>query len=588
MRVGSVQKTIVLAALAGAISSCGKIVSADSPVELVVDARSHAGRVRPIWDEINLWKLQLLFGVQHPDAARWWGPDWMKRHLPWVRYGRVLTVVGGNYAPEIAPWCDRGVTSPEHPDAHEGECGKDGVPGWAAENELVRTTDGSTVVDYTPLRTAVERLLTSGIRPHLNLSAAPSIFTGHVVDFSHYHWNAEPVRDLDAWRAYVDGAFRAIADLQPRGWRVSIINEPNCLTLVGWQREVRHIGFNGTPEQYGLIFTATAETVRKAAPGVRLHAGNYVTSATFPGEENLAAYLGALRDEMNAKRTVAWSDLDAISLSLYETRDTSVYEFVPVRLARLTAAQDAAGLPPKPIKVDELEVHPGIIDAFNARGEQRFETTLYAASWHAEALRAFIDDGRIVSVAPWFDRMLDMFTWHVYPKYRTYQLFGLLAGQLDPVERDGAVEPVLSGRHGGLVRVDVSGQAAPPIEAPHLDPVQARSVGALATRQGDVLRMLVVHHQNEPLPDAAVAWRRTRQVRLTARNVSPGAYTIRHLSIGGPDGSIWNGSDTTPLRWVDDGCRVANHGTITIDEGRSMSANTVWLFEARRRPRCPR
>ena len=546
------------------------------------------GLVRPIWDEVNLWKLHGLFGIDHPDPASWWGPRWMRRHLPWVRYGRVLTALGGNYAPQIAPWCDRGVATPEHPDTWTGDCGVDGEPGPAAKNELARVVDGRTEIDYRPFHVAVARLLASGIRPHLNISAAPAAFTGGTVDFSHYHWNAVPVRDLAAWRGFVAGAFGAVADLDPRGWRVSIVNEPNCLTLVGWQQEVRHVGFNGTPAEYGGIFATTAAAIREIASGVRLHAGNYVTSATFPGEENLAEYLTALGRELAGVRGVGWKDVTAVSLSLYETDDTSVYELVPVRIARLRTAVRAAGLAPKPVKIDELEVHPAIVARFDARSRQRLETTLFAASWHAEALRALLDAGDVVSVAPWLTRMVDLHTWHVYPKLRTYQLFGILAGQLDADASagDGVVEPVLAARRHGLTRLAVDGNVAPPDAAPHLRPERARSVAAIATRGGDTLRILVTHHQNEPLPDAAVAWRRARRVRVVARGVSPGAYAIRHLGIGGADGAVWDGTDTTPLRWVDDGCHVARDGTVTITDMREMPANSVLLFEARRRRRC--
>ena len=51
-------------------------------------------------------------------------------------------------------------------------------------------------VDYAPFRVAMRRVLRSGVRPHLNLSATPAAFTGGHADFTHYHWNAAPV----TWR----------------------------------------------------------------------------------------------------------------------------------------------------------------------------------------------------------------------------------------------------------------------------------------------------------------------------------------------------------------------------------------------------
>src|SRR6185369_10282912 len=127
-------------------------------------------------------------------------------------------------------------------------------------------------------RTAIARVLRSGVRPHVNISAAPSLFTGGAVDFAHYHWNAAPVRDLAGWSAFVAGAFGAVADLHPERWRASIVNEANCLTLVGWEGNVQHVGFAGTPAEYGATFVTGMRALRAAAPGIAIHAGNYVTS----------------------------------------------------------------------------------------------------------------------------------------------------------------------------------------------------------------------------------------------------------------------------------------------------------------------
>ena len=255
---------------------------------------------------------------------------WIRRHAPWVRYVRLLAALGGNYAPAIAPWCDHAIAAPEHPDTQTGECGHDGVPGHAAREELVQPGDGATVVDYAPFRTALVRVLRSGVRPHLNLSSAPAVFTGGVVDFTHYHWNAAPVQDFAGWSAFVDGAFRSVADLHPERWRASITNEPNCLTLVGWEGDVRHVGFAGTPAEYARTFVTGARALRAAAPGIALHAGNYVTSTTFPGEDNLRTYLRFLGDAFAADGTVAGTDL---------TRDVAQ----PLRDARHERLRSRAG-----------------------------------------------------------------------------------------------------------------------------------------------------------------------------------------------------------------------------------------------------
>lgn len=597
-RPAAVAALVTVALAAAGIGSAirgpaDRVASTDRDVvELTVDARSHAGRVRPIWDEVNVWKLHSLFGVEHPDPARWWGNGWLRARAPWVRYARAVAALGGNYAPAIAPWCDRGIAAPEHPDTGLGECGHDGEPGSAAANELVHDDHGRRTIDYAPWRTAIARLLASGVLPHVNLSAAPAAFTGDT-DFSHYHWNAAPVRDLDAWTAFVAGAFTAVRDLDPTGWRVSIVNEPNCLTLVGWQQFVRHVGFAGGPAEYARMFVAGAAAVHAAAPGARVHAGNYVTSATFPGEDNLAAYLTALRTELDAHPEVRWDEVAATSVSLYETADTPVYEFVPVRLRRLRAALAVAGLAPRPVKVDELEILPRIAGDFAASEGQRLDTTLYAASWHAEALRQLVNAGDVVSAAPWLDRLFDLWSptrpWAPFPKAYTYELFGLLAGQLTARD-DGAGGAVVtaSGRGGGLRRLHVDGERTLEADAARLRHDRATSLGALATRTANGVRLLVVHHWNLPAPDRSGRRRAlARDVRVAARGVAPGSYAVRHLTIGGRDGVEWTGTDTTALRWHDDGCHRARGGVVELAAPRRMDANTVWLFDAVRTPRCP-
>ena len=554
-------------------------------VELEIDAQTRVGRVRPIWDETNLWKLGSLFGASHPDPALWWGPGWIRRHAPWIRYARLLAALGGNYAPAIAPWCDRGIAAREHPDTQTQECGKDGVPGSAAREELIRESDGRTVIDYTPFRVAIERVLRSGVRPHLNLSAAPAAFTGGSADFTHYHWNAAPIQDFAGWAAFVEGAFRFVADLHPERWRASITNEPNCLTLVGWEGNVQHVGFAGTPADYARTFVTGFKALRAAVPGIALQAGNYVTSTTFPGEDNLRTYLRFLGDAFAADGTTRWDDLSAMSLSLYETRDTTVYDLVPVRIARLERAAREAGLVPLPIKVDELDIHPTISDGFDAMTHQKLDRTAYAASWHAEALRQFVVAGRVKSVAPWLLRMFDLGPLAPYPKARVYQLLGVLAGQLRTVRDGDGIDVRRTPRRGGLPRLAVDGDVPPAHDGSGGPWSVTSSLATLATRTPNGLRLLVVHHQVRPVTDGAPLRRQlARRVRVRARNVAPGAYRVRVATVGTRE-SLWNGK-TTPLHWHDAGCHQARDGVVDLSPPTIMEANTVRLYEATRHQRC--
>ena len=595
--VARVAAVLLVAAALAAVGVARPAPERHDAVVLQVHVRERLGRLDPIWDETNLWKLYLRFGVHDPDPADARGEGWITRAAPWLRRGRVNAVLGGNHAPAVAAWCDHGTASPAHPEVVRGECGADGVPGPAARNELVRGDGAQRTIDYAPLRTALARLLRSGLVPHLNLSAAPQAFTGGTADFFAYHWNAAPVTDLDGWSGFVAGAFRSVADLGTAGWRASIVNEPNCLTLVGSRRDVRHVGYSGTPGDYARTFVATARAIRDAAPGVAVHAGNYVTSVTFPGEDNLPVYLQALADALAVSPDFGWDDVTAVSTSLYETPDTSLYEFVPVRLARLAAAQRAAGLAPKPVRIDELEIHASARGAYETRHAQPLDTTLYAASWHAEAMRAFVASGNVVASADWLSHSFDVERdLAPYPKARVYGLLGVLAGQLDAVPApDGSVVFAPSGRARGLARVAVDGgrtwqDSAPPrFDAAGTSGAArrtVRSLDALATRDRDTVRVLVVHHQNEMVPDASPrAAAQTRDVALAFDGLAGGAWQARALAVGGADGVRWDGSSTPAPRWLELGCTRAAGGRVALPP-RAMDANAVWLVELHRRSRC--
>ena len=188
-----------------------------------------------------------------------------------------------------------------------------------------------------------------------------------------------------------------------------------------------------------------------------------------------------------------WDDLPFVSLSLYETRDTTLYEFLPVRIARLEAAERAAGLPARPVKIDELEIHDDVRAPFEQRHGGRIDATLFAASWHAEAQRAFVASGKVGSTSGWLSHAFADDDARVpLPKVRVYEMLGLLAGQLTAHDdADGDVEFAPSGRRRGLARLAVSGERVwsgprqPRPAARGRDGARRieRSLGALATTQ---------------------------------------------------------------------------------------------------------
>lgn len=572
----------------GSVADRPDDTGARTPVAITIDAATVTGRVTPIWDEVNLWKLYGRFGLQHPAMPP---PNWLRDVLPWARYGRAVAALGGNYATAIASSCDHGTEAALHPYTRSRDCGENGAPGEAAQNELVRLVDGEPRIDYEPLRVAMERLLEAGVLPHLNISSAPAAFTAPAMDFTHYHWNASPVSDHEGWLAFVGGAFASVADLDTTNWRISIMNEANCLTLVGWDQQRRHVGYAGSPADYASTLVSTAARIRHEAPRVRFHLGNYVTSDTFPGEHNLAVYLTALGKALAAHPTLGWKHFDAISLSLYETPDTTVYEFVPARLARAAAAARAAGLPPLPFKIDELGIHSRLVDAFDEAWGHPLDPSLWAASWHAEALRVLLNAGNVVSVTPWFERLVKSNadgSRRPYPKAHVYELFGLLSGQLNASSAaDDPVRFVPTERIDGLPRLAVSGERPYPPDAPRRRSARAGSLSAIASANDDGLRVLVIHHRNRPIDDDHRARRRqAARLHVTAAQVAPGAYAVRRLAIGGPDGAAWNAGTPRPLVWLDGGCHLAHRGALPLVDDSWIETNTVWLIDARRVGTC--
>jgi hypothetical protein len=587
---------LALALLSLATSLVGSSCESSTPRRpaLVVEVSQRQGKLRPIWDEVNLWKLESWFGVHRGDPADEWGDGWLRKHAPWLRYARVVAALGGNYAPEIADACDHGRVAREHPEVI-WECGRDGNPGPSAQNEIARRIDGAWRFDYRPFRTALERVLRSGVLPHLNLSSSPSAFTGGSVDFLHYHWNAAPVTDLDGWVGFVRGAFEGVGELRPEGWRVSIVNEPNCLILDA-QGVVRNVGFAAGAEPYSRLWTKTAAALREVAPGVELHPGNYVTSATFPGEDNLGEYLGALATALPRHPELAWKDLPYVSLSLYEVRDTELFDFRSTRLARLRSAQVQSGLPPLPIKVDELGIHRDLRLPFEERTGTPLRTTLFAASWHGEALRSFLDAGDVVSVSPWLEHLFVVPQWQPLPTAQVYWLLGMLVGQLRLVTTSTG-EPSVEGTgddrgRDRLVVREEPGDTAPGERASEPaepnEPAPRSSLEALATADGDTVRVFIVHHQNELVrDDDSVRARLTRRVDLRLEGVPDGAWGIRHLSIGAPGGAIWNGERSTPFQWQPDGCVESEDGAVVAASSFELPANSVYLFEVLPHERCP-
>ena len=100
------------------------------------------------------------------------------------------------------------------------------------------------------------------------------------------------------------------------------------------------------------------------------------------------------------------------------------------------------------------------------------------------------------------------------------------------------------------------------------------------------MRVLVVHHQNQPVPDdSPLRTALARPVTLDLVGLPSGAWRARALAVG-DDGVHWDGARSSPLRWQDWGCARAEHGGVAL-AARAMPANTVWLVELERSAHCP-
>jgi len=572
-----VRLLLVIAVVAVVVSAVGDAARPRSAL-VHVQADREAGTLHACWDEINLWKLYSWFGVHRSDPADDLGDGWLRRLAPWLRYARVVAPLGGSYGPQIAKDCDHARVTAEHPSVG-WECGIDGKPGVAARNEILQWNGSGWTTDYTPFRVALQRLLRSGLKPHINLSATPVAFTGGRGDFRHYHWNARPPEDVDAWIAFVEGGFEAVSDLGLEGWRVSIINEPNCL-IPDANGDIQHVGYAGNPEAYARTWTRAAERLHRIAPGLVLHPGNYVTSATFPGEDNLDLYLAAMAKTLSASKDLSWNGFPWIGLSLYEVPDTTLSDFRSTRIRRLYRAQERNGLQPRPIKIDEMGIHHDVRQPFEERTMTNIDSTLYSGSWFAEALRSFVAAGDVASSAPWLHPLFDERDWTPRPAAYVYRMLGMLAGQLDVASApDQPLRVVESGNDDGLTRL--------PVEIVAPDRLLPSSLEALATRDHHVVRVFVVHHQPTPVTDDdPIHERLAVETNLEISGLRSAAYRMRHVSLGGRPGARWEGGALSPLEWQSDGCWEAADGTVALRAPHHMSANSVWLFELTRVPRC--
>ena len=494
-----------------------------------IEIPTGTGRViRSAWDEVNVWKLYTFFGpmgAKARQASR--EPGWLVRRLPWLTHVRVLAAIGGNTCRHIRSVCERSERTVDHP--FPPPCWE-GLDGRAAEYELLKDED-SPHLDASVWGAALDDLLRGGVKPHLNLSAAPCLLTGREHHYRDYHWNQNPVTDHGGYesllRAFANEARRRGAGPD---WRLSIVNEPNCLWIapptgerVSAPPEVARIGFLGDAPTYAAQFASTAHLLRELLPGIRLHIGNFTIGGKYPLEDNLAEYLGVLAPALD-RVGVSPGTISAISFSLYESPqhgldDLPAYKFGIVDRAR---GQDSP-FRDLPIKLDEVEIHPLVAEQFRFDTGGDIDATRWAAAWHADMAAMAIDTG-VRSLAPWLGRLIpDDELEQPLPKYWTYALLSLATGQA--VAADGPLAAVTELQP----PPERDAGSAPRIVTLHRAADDRDGLGWLVTREPNSGATWVAlwRHTPTPLADSA------------ADQLAP-----LHVTIGGARSSVPTGTIT--------------------------------------------
>jgi hypothetical protein len=507
-------------------------------------------KIETAWDEINVWKLYAFFGpmgAKARQASR--EPDWLVRRLPWLSHVRVLAALGGNTCRHIRPACERSERTLDHP--FDPPCWE-GKDGRAAAYELLHDDDPPRL-DASVWGAALDDLLRGGVKPHLNLSAAPCLLTGGEHHYRDYHWNQVPVAD----RGGYDDLLRTFAsEARRRGagpeWRLSIVNEPNCLWIApppgsraDAPPEIAHIGFLGDAPTYAAHFAATASLLRDLLPGIKLHIGNFTIGGKYPLEDNLAEYLGVLAPALE-HAGVPPDELSAISFSIYESPqhgldDLPAYKFGIVDRAR----PPGAPFRNLPIKLDEVEIHPLVADEFRSTTGGDVDPTRWAAAWHADMLAMALDTG-VRSLAPWLGRLIpDDELERPFAKYWSYALLSLATGQAIASGDTLAASTAL------LAPAERGGDDAPRLVALHRASDDRDGLGWIATREpkSGVTWVALWRHAHAPLTDATADTMPLLDVTIAG---APGATVgrvgaaVEALSIG-PVSALGRASGAVPM-----------------------------------------
>ena len=519
------------------------------PVDIVIDASGARGIYRPILDEVNAWKSYASFDPDKSPADRY-GELFVNRLAPWWEYVRLLAVLGGNYCPQTADACDKRLRTKTHALDPRWECGTtNGDPGVAARYEpVISSRNDGLEVDISLIRASLEEVGRAGLKPHVAIVSAPSIYTGNECHMRRFHWNMEPVRDFDGWMNFVQAVLTDLKDLGIADWRFSVINEPNCLY---WRSGIKS-SYRGDESDYARQFVSTVRAARRVDQGLRFHAGSFVVFWDRPSNRNLHRYLNALRKELQAEPTVGWEELSFLSFSLYEIPQLSIYGMDEEGFGVLDMYREVAGLSVLPLKISELGIHPNISRPYEEKSDKEILNSWHHASWVAKSL-SVLRHHDVRSVAPWVGHLFNkkIEGWAPRPAYFVYLMDSLLAGRIEIVS-DGLIPEMRSLRPGldapTFVEVPVSGELTPGYLG---EGYSYRSVEAMASRRedGGVVRAVLFHHSTIPaFDDDAKVIEESAKVSVRIRGLKTGQYRIMLYGVGAP--APGNGKPERWVRWV--------------------------------------
>jgi len=234
---------------------CSRLLVAQSPVVVQIDANKSLGTLPPIWN---------YFGYDEPNYT-------------YATHGKELIV-------ELAASNRSRVQIRTHNLLTTG----DGIPAlkWGSTNAYIEDSAGNPTYDWKIVDQIFDTYLNSGAVPFVEIGFMPEALSTHPAPYRHRFPNGElftgwtyPPKDYGKWRELVyQFALHCIARYgksEVASWNWEVWNEPD---IPYW---------HGTPEEYNKLYDYAVDGVRHALPEAKV--GGPAT--TGPGAAKAASFL---------------------------------------------------------------------------------------------------------------------------------------------------------------------------------------------------------------------------------------------------------------------------------------------------------